>query len=97
MPTHKAPLKPDGEIRKIGVKSRSNPEAPPYEVLVYPDGMITCPCKGYMFKKACYHTKRVKKFLEETDDKSEQKTPIETAPVPSPVVDVEELDRLLGS
>ena len=95
MSTNKAPLKPEGTIRKIGVKSKSNPDNPPYAVLVYPDGMIACPCIGFKYKKNCRHTKKVRQFLEETNAQTEQE-PLEAAPSTDAVVDSQDIDRLLS-
>ena len=94
MSTNKVSLQPDGKIRKIGVRSKSNPDQL-HAVLVYPDGMITCPCKGYQFKKECRHLKKVRKYIDETDTEPKEE-PIDAAPASDPMVDTEELDRLLS-
>lgn len=90
--TNKVSVRPDN-IRKIGVRSRSKPDEI-YSVLVYPDGMITCPCKGYQYKKHCYHVKRVLEYLKDAQPEQEV---LDEAPAASSVVDSEALDRLLGS
>lgn len=78
-------------VRKIGVKSRSNP-AHVYEVLVYADGNLICPCKGFQFKRHCYHTVRVRKYLADAETK-----PLAEPQVDAPAMEASTLDQLLGS
>jgi len=53
-------------IQKVIIGSRTNLDVS-YELIIYDDGEIACPCTGYNHNKTCTHSKLLKLILQIKD------------------------------